>query len=102
VAKIDRSAIGYAVKVKALRQLAREIGVAEAVSELATMDDRTPRERDAAAHQSRKSEILAEYDRLTRLGHGCHATMMVARKFAVKGDPIDLENIARKIRRWRG
>ena len=37
------SAIERALKVKALRELAREIGVAEAVGVLAAMVDRTPR-----------------------------------------------------------
>ena len=95
------SAIERAVKVNALRQLAREIGIAEAVGVLATMDDRPPRERAATARQSRRAAMLAEYERLTKLGHGRNAVTMVAHKFAAKDDAVELQNLARNLRRWR-
>ena len=82
--------------------MAREIGIAEAVGVLATMDDRTPRERAATARESRKRAMLAEYERLTKLGHSrASIPKKVADKFAAKNDPIELENIARNVRRWR-
>lgn len=95
------SSIKHAIKVKALRQLAREIGIAEAVSALTAIDDRTPRERAATARQSRRSAVVAEYERLKRLGHGRGATAMTVAKFAAKDDPVEQQSLARNIRRWR-
>jgi hypothetical protein len=81
--------------------LAREIGIAEAVGVLATMAERTPRERALEARRSLRSALLAEYQRLVKLGHGPAAADMAARKFAAKDDPIELENLKRNVRRWR-
>jgi hypothetical protein len=94
------SAIAHAIKVNALAQLAREIGIAEALAVLATMDDRTPRERAAEVRRSRRSALLSEYERLVKLGKGRNAAKMAARKFA-NGDLVEEQNLARNIRRWR-
>jgi hypothetical protein len=104
-----RASVERAVKAAALALLARDQTVAEVVAALARAvatdapADVTPREDAAAARQSRREKMGAELDRLEQSGRGRSAAMLVARKFA--GDPLDpveVESLARKLRRWRG
>ena len=82
-----QAAIERAVKVAALRQLT----VAEAVAAVTS----------ATAVPSRET-MLAEVFRLEQEGRGSSAVMLVARKYASDPtNPIAVDSLARKIRRWR-
>lgn len=95
------SAITHASRMIALRQLALEIGIAEALGALATMDDgTTPRERAAEARQSRRAAMLAEYETQMKLGKGRLAVGLVAKKFAAKGDLVERASLVRNLHRW--
>lgn len=96
------SAIGRALKVKALRELAREIGVAEAVGVLAAMVDRTPREIAKTAQEAHRAVIVAELDRMELEGKGRQAAGVLARRDAADLlDPAEVAALQDKYRRWR-
>lgn len=97
---LRRSVVDLAVKVSALRQLALEIGVAEAVDMLVAMDERTPRERAATARQSLRAAVLAEYERITKLGHTRDAVSKTVAKFTSKDDLVERANLIRNLHRW--
>lgn len=101
-------AVERAVREAALALLARDQTVVEVVAALtkAVADDAsaemTPRESIAAARQSRQGKMVAELVRLEQEGRGRSAAMLVARRFA--NDPrdmVEVESLARKLRRWR-
>src|ERR1700746_1193678 len=101
-----QAAIKRAVWAVELGLLERELTVEEAVARLAKTNgiagDQTPRERAAAARQSRREEMLAELTRREREGRGRDAVKLVARDYAGdRSDPIEIESLARKLRRWR-
>jgi hypothetical protein len=69
--------------------------------EAAADDGLTPRERQAAAGEARKGEMLAELERLRAGARARSAVMMVAKKFARDSlDPIEVASNARNLRRW--
>jgi hypothetical protein len=103
-----RASVERAVKAAALALLARDQTVAEVVAALTNAvagvvpADLTPRESVAAVRQSRREKMVSELIRLEREGRGRPAAMLVARKFAGDPlDPIEVESLARKLRRWR-
>jgi L-serine deaminase len=103
-----RASVERAVKAAALALLARDQTVAEVVAALTNAvagvvpADLTPRESVAAVRQSRREKMVSELIRLEREGRERPAAMLVARKFAGDPlDPIEVESLARKLRRWR-
>ena len=101
-------AVEYAVKVKTLAKLAREIGIAEAFAVISAAkvgaedETATPRESAAAARRSKRDEMVAELIRQEREGRRRGAVRRVARDFAIdRRDPIEVESNARNLRRWR-
>jgi hypothetical protein len=102
------AAVEYAVKVKALAQLAREIGIAEALAAISAAkggaedETATPRESAAAARSTKRDEMVAELIRQEKEGRRRGAVRRVARDFALdRRDPIEVESNARNLRRWR-
>jgi hypothetical protein len=96
--------IQRAVNMIAEAILARDIHISEVVAALtaAKGDTATPRESAAAARHSQREKMVAELVRLEQEGRGRAAAVMVARKFASDPlDPIEVESLARKLRRWR-
>jgi len=103
--------VAGAVRAAALALLAREQTVAEVVASLADAvaadiaSDTpaiTPRESVAALRQSRRRAMLAEMERWEQRGLGSSAATRVAQKFATDpDDPVDVESLATKLRRWR-
>ena len=57
------------------------------------MDERTPRERAATARQSLRAAVVAEYERITRLGHARGAVAKTVAKFTSKDDPVERANL---------
>jgi hypothetical protein len=103
-----QASVERAVKAAALALLARDQTVAEVVAALTNAvvgdvpADITPRESVAAVRQSRREKMVAELIRLEQEGRGRPAAMLVARKFASDPrDPVEVESLARKLRRWR-
>jgi hypothetical protein len=101
-------AIERAVRTATLALLARDQTVAEVVAALteAVADevpaDITPRESVAAVRKLRRDTMVSELIRLEQEGRGRLAAMLVARKFASDPlDPIEVESLATKLRRWR-
>jgi hypothetical protein len=83
----QRAAIERAVKAAALRQL--------------TVDEAVAAVTSAMAMPSRET-MLAEVFRLEQEGRRPSAVMLVARKYASDPtNPIAVDSLARKIRRWR-
>ena len=83
----------------------RNVTAAEAVAMLraalgtdAAPAEATPRERLAAARQATRAQML---DEMARHG-GPAAATETAKKFAIDPlDPLEVESLARKLRRWR-
>jgi hypothetical protein len=105
--RLRRLDIQHAVKVEALAKLAREIGIHEVLAKVATAIGRvndetaTPRELAAAARQAYRAQILAEMAELERRGKGRAAASIVAKEHRVDAhDPIELETLTNKYRRW--
>ena len=102
-----QAAIQFAVKEVARRLLAREQTVADAVAMLSRAigvqpAETTPRESVAAARRALQQRMIDELLRLEGEGRGREAVGMTARKFAVDPlDPVEVESLARKLRRWR-
>jgi hypothetical protein len=99
------AAIESAVRETALKLWARDQTVAEIVEKLTVvgaMPVDTPRDGAAAVRESRRKAMLAELERIEQEGRGSAAAMLVARKFASDPlDPIEVESLATKLRRWR-
>ena len=100
------AAIERAVRETALKLWARNQTVTEIVEKLTVVGampaDITLRESVAAVRQSRRKAMLAELERIEQEGRGSAAAMLVARKFASDPlDPIEVESLATKLRRWR-
>jgi hypothetical protein len=99
--------VQYALKAGALARLALEIGIAEALAVIkaakeAAEDTATPRESAAAAHRSKRDEMVAELVRQEKEGRRRGAVNRIARDFAIDPrDPIEVESNARNLRRWR-
>jgi hypothetical protein len=95
------------IRAVALDLLARGQAVAEIVAALTTVADEmpadiTPREREAAAYQSRREKMVAELIRHEQEGRVRDAVMLVARDFARdRRDVVEVETNARNLRRWR-
>jgi hypothetical protein len=99
-------AIERAVRKTALELLERDETVADIVAKLAVVSKMpsgiSPREAAAAARRTRREEMLAELARYDREGRGRNAATLVARNFVVdRNDNIEVENLARQLRRWQ-
>jgi hypothetical protein len=103
------SSVERAVKMEALKRLAREIGISDALAAVAaamgggTKDETaTPREIAAAGRQAHRAQVVAQIERLEKEGRGRAATSIVARQHAADvRDPIEIETLTNKFRRWR-
>jgi hypothetical protein len=102
------AAVEHAVKVKALAQLAREIGIGEALAVIAkamdgTKDETaTPRELAAAGRQAHRAQVVADMAGLEKDGRGRDAALILARRHAADvRDPVEVETLTNKFRRWR-
>jgi hypothetical protein len=100
--------VQYALKAKALAQLAREIGIAEAVAvikaakEVPEDETATPRELAAELAGAKRDEMMAELIRQEKEGRRRGAVRRVARDYALdRHDPIEVETNERNLRRWR-
>jgi hypothetical protein len=91
-----RSAIRHTISALA----SGRIDEVEAFAAITSAVEEPPRESAAAARQSRRERMLAEYYRLLpKLGRS--TATRVARKFARDPlDPIDVRNLATALRRW--
>jgi hypothetical protein len=97
-----RQAIERAVKVKALAQLAREIGIDEALKIIGAAMDRTPRETAAVARRAFREKIVAEIIRIENDGRPRSAVSIVVSDHVLdKNDPIEVDSLRRKFQRWR-
>jgi hypothetical protein len=101
--------VQYALKAKLLAQIAREIGIAEAVAlikaakEVPEAEAPTPRELAADDRRAKRDEMMAELIRQEKGGSGRGAVKRIARDYALdRRDPIEVETNARNLRRWRG
>jgi hypothetical protein len=102
-----QAAVERAVKAATEALLSREIGIREALATVGiamggTSDGTaTPRELAAAGRQAYRAEVVAEI-RLEMDGRGRDAALIVARRHAADvRDPIEVETLANKFRRWR-
>jgi hypothetical protein len=100
--------VQYALKAKALAQLAREIGIAEALAvikaakEVPDDETATPRELAADDRRAKRDEMMAELIRQEKEGRRRGAVKRIARDYALdRRDPIEVETNARNLRRWR-
>jgi hypothetical protein len=84
--------------------LDRNFAVADAVLAAARteLSDVAPRESAAALSRSRREEMMAELRRLEAEGRAREAPVIVARQFARdRADQVEIDSLARKLRRWR-
>jgi hypothetical protein len=96
--------IQRAVNAIAEAILARDIHISEVVAVLtaANGNTATPRESVAAVRQTRREQMVADLERMELEGRGRAAVMLVARRFARDPlDPIEVDSLARNLRRWR-
>src|SRR5258706_654595 len=106
----SRYSVERAVKSAALALLSREIGIGEALAAVAaamgggTKDETTtatPRELAAASRQAHRAQVVAQIVRLEK-ERGRAAASIVARTHAADvHDPIEVETLTNKFRRWR-
>jgi hypothetical protein len=103
-----QTSVQRAVKVAALARLAREIGIAEALAVVATAmrttkdEAATPRELAAAGRHAYRAGVVEEIGQLENEGRGRAAASIVARRHAADvHDPIEVETLTNKFRRWR-
>ena len=96
------------MKAAALALLSREIGIREALATVGiamggTSDETaTPRELAAAGRQAYRAEVVAEIAGLEIAGRRRDAALFVARRHAADvHDPIEIETLTNKFRRWR-
>jgi DNA-binding NarL/FixJ family response regulator len=102
-----QAAIRRAVRSAALALIARTQTPAQVIVALAAAvdgqvpTDVTPREAAAAARQAHLAHILAEIVRLEKDGHGRAAASILAKTHAADPrDPVEVETLANKYRRW--
>jgi hypothetical protein len=97
-----QAAVEHALRAASLKLLAREISIHEALAAVgAAMNGEdaraTPRELAAAGREAYRREVLAQME-----GRGRDAAWIVARMHARDPrDPIELESLTNKFRRWR-
>jgi hypothetical protein len=106
-----QAAVERAVKAAALALLSREIGISEALAAVAAAmggtkgekgEAATPREFAAAMRRDHRASIVAEIVRLENEGRGRAAAMILARANAADPrDPVEIETLANRYRRWR-
>ncbi len=102
-----RAVVERAVGVIAQAVLADELTIADVVAALASAAvagpvEISPRESVEAARLALRKRMLDELNRLENEGRGREATSRTARKFATNPlDPLAVESLARKLRRWR-
>ena len=103
-------AIEHAIRMAATSLLAREIGIGEALAAVATVmdagtrDDETPTPRELAAvgRQAHRAQVVAQIGRLEKEGRGRAGASIVARLHAADvRDPVEVETLTNKFRRWR-
>jgi hypothetical protein len=102
-------AIEHAIKMAATSLLARQIGISEALAAVTTAmggandETATPRELAAAGRQAHRAQVVAEIVRFEKEGRGrAAAVLFLARLHAAdKHDPIEVETLKNKFRRWR-
>jgi hypothetical protein len=76
--------------------------VIKAAKECAEDETATPRESAAAAHRSKRDEMVAELIRQEKEGRRRGAVRRIARDFASdRRDPIEVASNERNLRRWR-
>jgi hypothetical protein len=97
---MSKARIGLVTAVRAIvadveRRIAPEVVIARGVERLAALIDTA--ERPAVPRE----QMVAELVRLEQEGRGRAAPMLIARKFASVLDPVEVESLARKLRRWR-
>jgi hypothetical protein len=102
------AAVERAVRAAANAILERDFTRAEIAAALARVsealvgDEQTPRERVAATRQADRDKMVAAMRRLGQAGRGRSAADAVARDFARdRRDPVEIESLKRKLRRWR-
>ncbi len=103
-----QAAVELAVKTATLALLSREIGISEALAAVATamggtnVEMATPRELAAAGRQAHRERVVADILRLEKEGRGRAAASIVARVYAADlHDPVEVETLTNKFRRWR-
>lgn len=103
-----QAAVERAVKAAATALLARDIGISEALAAVATAmgdtkdETATPREIAATGRQAHRAQVVAQIMRLENEGRGRAAASIVARMYAADvRDPIEVETLTNKFRRWR-
>jgi hypothetical protein len=102
-----QAAVQFALKRATLALLAHEIGIQEAVAVIATAmggtkdETATPRELAADARQNHRASVVSQMMRLRQEGRGRAAAMIMARSNAADPrDPVEVETLSKKYRRW--
>jgi hypothetical protein len=99
-ADAQRAAIRHTISALAAGLITQVEAFAAITSAVAAPADQTPRESAAAARQSRRERMLADYYRLQPTLGRATATR-VARKHANDPlDPVEVESLARLLRGW--
>jgi hypothetical protein len=104
-----QGAVERAVKSAAQRLLAREISINEALAvvgvALSAPEERkaTPRELAASCRHAHRQGVVAEIVQLESEGRGRASALsiVVTRHVKDRFDPIEVESLTRKFRRWR-
>ena len=102
-----QAAVERAVRASASALLARQISVSEALASVAAVmggdgTTATPRELVAVGRQEHRSQVIAQMMRLENEGRRRDAALIVARRYAADvRDPIEVETLKNKFRRWR-
>lgn len=97
-----RADVKHAVKIRALAELTRQIGLNEALKVIGAAMDRTPREIAASARQAYREMIIAEIVELENQGrHRDAVSVVMTRHVQDVNDPIEVDILKDKFRRWR-
>jgi hypothetical protein len=102
-----QAAVEHALRAASLRLLAREIGISEALAAVATALDgsrdetATPREIAAASRQTYRAQVVAQIVQFEKEGRRAPASIVARNHAADKRDPIEVETLKNKFRRWR-
>jgi hypothetical protein len=103
-----QAAVRRALNAIAQALLARDIHISEVLAALAAPGDvaegaaATPRELAAAGRKTHRERVVAEIVRLEQEGRRRAAASIVARQHAADArDPIEVETLTNKFRRWR-